>query len=64
MSAIGDFIFALLYLTDERAKVKPDAEITDLWYAEAEQAFKKAVAEAVRREMAALEVVVRPVTND
>lgn len=57
---LGDFVFALLYMTDERTKAEPCSELIDSWYDEAQRLFKVAVTEAVQHEMAALEVIVRP----
>lgn len=56
-----EFLWSLVYLTDERKKDRPSREVIDSWWERAETLFHKAVREAVRAELTAveLEVVVK-----
>jgi len=60
-SKLDEFLFALIYLTDERSKGSPRAEVIDSWYTRAQVLFAEAISEAVKSELEAieLEVIVR-----
>ena len=60
-SKFDEFLFALIYLTDERNRKEPRVQIIESWYAKAQALFSEAVSEAVKLELEAikLEVVVK-----
>lgn len=55
-SKLDEFLFALIYLTDERSKEKPRSEIIDSWYGRAQELFTEAIREAVKSELEAIEL--------
>ena len=58
MGLFDDFLLALLCLTDERGKEKPNAETINSWYEKARDLFRAAVREAVEAELQKVELAV------
>ena len=59
-----EFLFALICLTDERGKKKPNIEVIDNWYQHARELFNAAVSEAVRLEIGKIKLRIIVERND
>lgn len=55
-SKFDEFLFALIYLADERSKEKPSVEMIDSWYQRAQELFESAISEAVRQEIESIDL--------
>ena len=53
-SLFDQFLFALLYVHDERAKDTPNPTVVDCWWDRAQELFLEAVQDEVKRQLESL----------